>query len=341
MSAGTISHFAHGTAPRRPARAATANAAAPTSAAAAASTKSDASRPGASRTIPTISPATQKTITAAPSSACLPIARQVVALQPARQAVEAGEEDALGDIREVELVAHLPLQLSGDDDAVPQLGVRREPRVERDVGLRQEREQGVLVHDPRVERRRLDEERELSELLERFDASDLVLQQLGREDVGAFALEQRPETLRQELVHPGEIDAPDGAVPVEARRMCGCEVQRDVRRERPVEHSRRQAVVLPERQPVPDGVDRNGVARGVLAERAQDVPLELTRVAAEPRDARAQVFLRVTAPAKRVARAMPPETLVPGLSEQTLLQLDPRRDANVVHAARRSRNTSW
>ena len=36
--------------------------------------RSDASRPGARRTIPTTSPATQKTITNAPSSACLPIA---------------------------------------------------------------------------------------------------------------------------------------------------------------------------------------------------------------------------------------------------------------------------
>src|SRR4051794_3752682 len=151
MSAGTISHFAQGAAPRRPARAATANPAAPTSAAAAASATSAASRPGASRTIPTISPATQKTTTAAPSSACLAIARQVVALQPAREAVEPGEEDALGHVREVELVAHLPLQLRGNHDAVPKLGARGEPRVEREVGLREEREQRVLVHDPRVE----------------------------------------------------------------------------------------------------------------------------------------------------------------------------------------------
>src|SRR3954453_12809197 len=218
MSAGTISHFAHGTAPRRPARAATANAAAPTSAAAAASTKSDASRPGASRTIPTTSPATQKKMTAAPSSACLPIARQVVALQPARQAVEPREEDALGHVREVELVAHLPLQVRGDDDAVPQLGARVKPRVEREVGLREEREQRVLVHDPRVERRRLDEERELSELLERVDAPNLVLDQLGREDVGAFALEHRPEAVWQKLVHAREVDAPHRAVFREARR---------------------------------------------------------------------------------------------------------------------------
>jgi len=46
-----------------------------------------------------------------------------MALQPATQAVEAGEEDALGDVGLVELVADLPLQFGGDDVADVEIGV--------------------------------------------------------------------------------------------------------------------------------------------------------------------------------------------------------------------------
>jgi hypothetical protein len=39
--------------------------------------------------------------------------RAVIPLQQPREAVKAGEEDALGDVRLIELVAHFPLQLRG------------------------------------------------------------------------------------------------------------------------------------------------------------------------------------------------------------------------------------
>src|SRR5205085_12164663 len=48
--------------------------------------------------------------------------RLVIPREPARQAVEAGEEDALGHVRLVELVADLPLQLGGDDHAPREIG---------------------------------------------------------------------------------------------------------------------------------------------------------------------------------------------------------------------------
>jgi hypothetical protein len=84
-----------------------------------------------------------------------------VAREPAREAVEAGEEDAFGHVRLVELVAHFRLEPGGDDDLAPEVGVLGEPGVEREVGPRGERAQGVLVDDPFVERRRLDEQDEV------------------------------------------------------------------------------------------------------------------------------------------------------------------------------------
>jgi hypothetical protein len=68
-----------------------------------------------------------------------------------------------------------------------------------------------------------------------------------------------------ELVGVDVVDHPHGSVGVAfaARRR---KVQRDVRRERPVEQPRRQAVVLREREPVPRRVLGNGIARRVLAE---------------------------------------------------------------------------
>src|SRR5687768_9757797 len=40
-----------------------------------------------------------------------------IPLQPLRQAIESGEQHALGDVGLIELVAHFPLQLRGNDDA--------------------------------------------------------------------------------------------------------------------------------------------------------------------------------------------------------------------------------
>src|SRR5690242_15845083 len=50
------------------------------------------------------------------SSFARTLARREVALQPLREAVEAGEEDALGDVGLIEFVAHFPLQRGRDDD---------------------------------------------------------------------------------------------------------------------------------------------------------------------------------------------------------------------------------
>ena len=71
------------------------------------------------------------------------------------------------------------------------------------------------------------------------------------------------------------VDAPDDAVLVVPLEVVGREVQRDVGGEGPVEQPRRQAVVLRQGQPVPDRVGRDGAARGVLAEVAQEMCLQL------------------------------------------------------------------
>src|SRR5947209_1524264 len=86
--------------------------------------------------------------------------RRVEAGEPAGEAVEPGEEQPLGDVCLVELVAHLPFQLGGHDHAA------YEPRRGGQAGVEPQRrvggagEQGVLVYDPLGERRGLEEEGE-------------------------------------------------------------------------------------------------------------------------------------------------------------------------------------
>src|SRR4051812_17261621 len=55
--------------------------------------------------------------------------RRVIALEPATEPIEPGEQHALGDVRLIELVANLPLQFRRDDDALRQRLVRRNPFV--------------------------------------------------------------------------------------------------------------------------------------------------------------------------------------------------------------------
>src|SRR6267142_4016242 len=91
---------------------------------------------------------------------CLWRFRRVIALEPPAQSIETWEQGPLVDIGLIELVAHFPLQLSGNNDAAAQVRVRLEPRVEARGGIRHQREERELVQDARVERRWLDEEHE-------------------------------------------------------------------------------------------------------------------------------------------------------------------------------------
>jgi hypothetical protein len=92
---------------------------------------------------------------------------------------------------------------------------------------------------------------------------------LGREHVRAFVPHDFLKRRRQELVRAHEVERPDHtvlAVAVERRR---CEVQRDVRRIRPIEEPRRQTMVAREREPVPSRVVRHVAPARVPAEAPQ------------------------------------------------------------------------
>ena len=156
-----------------------------------------------------------------------------------------------------------------------------------------EREERVLVDDPVVERRRLEEDDEvLAEPVEVRQGRSELVQEVGRHRVHALLLERAAEPARQELVRLHEVDHPDRAVLVVVRGQRRREVEGDVRRVRPVEEACREAVVLREREPVPQRVFGHRVALGVLAKVPEQVRLDLVEVAAEPLQARREV--RVT-----------------------------------------------
>jgi hypothetical protein len=130
-----------------------------------------------------------------------------------------------------------------------------------------------------------------------------------------------------------EVHHPDQPVLVELDRARGREVQRDVGRVRPVEHPRREPVVLRERKPVPELVDLADIAVRVLAEIAQQVAFDVGVLAAEPLQARdkARVPGRLT-PEHEVG-AVPPQRVVPGLGKEQVLQVSPGFSTNLVHWA--------
>src|SRR5581483_5458304 len=106
-------------------------------------------------------------------------ARGEVATQPDGEAVETGEEDALGDVRLVELVANFPLQLRGQDDAPGEPRVALEPLVHARLGRRHQREERVLVDDALVEGGRLEEDDEVvAELVELRQSRRALAQQI-------------------------------------------------------------------------------------------------------------------------------------------------------------------
>ena len=90
-----------------------------------------------------------------------------------------------------------------------------------------------------------------------------------------------PQRLGQQLVRAHVVDRPhDTVLVVTVQRRRG-EVQRDVRRERPVEQTRRQLVVLREREPVPRRVVRDVALPRVLSEAADQGRLQRPWVAAD------------------------------------------------------------
>ena len=108
-----------------------------------------------------------------------------------------------------------------------------EPAVERNVAQREER---ILIDDALVEGGRLDEDHEVvSELVELAEIRCDRGAHLRGEDVRSFPFQLLAELVRRELVRAHVVDHPNGTVFFECACTCGCEVQRDVGRVRPVE----------------------------------------------------------------------------------------------------------
>ena len=109
--------------------------------------------------------------------------------------------------------------------------------------------------------------------------------------------------------------------------MFGREVQRDKRRIGPVDQPRRQAVMLPEREPVPHRIDaRRRLRVRVLAEVAQQRQLERVdaRLPCQPQQAVRQFVCSRCEAAERVRRTETLQLGVPRPGEQHLVQFAPR-----------------
>src|SRR5262245_19709229 len=86
--------------------------------------------------------------------------RQIVACQPAAQAVEVRKQDALVDIRLIEFVPDLPLQRRGHDNPPAQLRMLPEPVAHSRGWTGHQRKELELVEDPLVDRRGFHEHEE-------------------------------------------------------------------------------------------------------------------------------------------------------------------------------------
>src|SRR5262249_60882374 len=87
----------------------------------------------------------------------------------------------------------------------------------------------------------------------------------------------------------------------------GGEVKRDQGRVRPIEQSRRQTVVLRQREPIPRGVANAGCGPRVLPKVPQQMRLERRVWTAEPDQARRQTIARVREPTEHEIATPPVE----------------------------------
>jgi hypothetical protein len=151
------------------------------------------------------------------------------------------------------------------------------------------------------------------------------------EHLGAFFLEDAQQQVGDHLVDGDEVHAPDDAVAVVLLQVLGDEVQGDGRRIGPVEQTRRQAVVLAQGHPVPDGIVEVGLLMGVLAEVAQQVAFELRERTAQPHEGGLQVAGGLGQAAEAEVRPEPSQFLLEGILEESVVQFVPGRDTDVVH----------
>jgi hypothetical protein len=201
--------------------------------------------------------------------------RQIVARQPAAQAVEARKQDTLVDVRLIEFVPDLPLERRRHDNPPAQLRMLPEPVAHSRSRTGHQREEGELIDDAPVDRRRFHEHQkrvpgERIELAQRAKGAE----QFDREGLRSFLFENPLQAPRKPFVRLHEVHAPHRAVRVEVGRIFGCEMKRDQRGIRPVEKASGEPPMLRQRHPVPHRIGMGPLRVCILAKVAQECHLE-------------------------------------------------------------------
>jgi len=75
----------------------------------------------------------------------------VIPSEPPTQSIQPREQHTLGDIRLIQLVADLPFQLGGDDDAAIEIRPLFQPVVKCRFRITHQREQRELINDAIIE----------------------------------------------------------------------------------------------------------------------------------------------------------------------------------------------
>jgi len=160
-----------------------------------------------------------------------------------------------------------------------------------------------------------------------------------RERLRLFLLEDRFQPAGQQLVRLHEVHTPDDAVPIVFLRVLRHEVKRHEWRIGPVDEPCRQAVMLAERQPVPDRLDP--VCRlpvrvfGEVAQQRLFQRVDARLPSGQAHQAVRQFVRRRGQASEGVRGAEPLQRRVPRLGKQHLIQFAPR--FRLVHSSRLSR----
>ena len=261
----------------------------------------------------------------------------VVALEPAAEAIDAGVDDALGDVGHVELVANFPFEAGGKDDAAGEAGsLPLEPLVDLHDGVGNEGEEGGLVDDAGVERGGLKEGDAVVTFagdvgVELGEGGGVVVEHLGGEEEGAFFVEDAFEAVGEVVAAGNEINGEDHAVNTEVVEVFGGEVEGDVGRVGPVEEAGGEAVVLGDGEPVPGGVAGDLAGDGVFAEVAEEGIFEGGEASTEAEEAGAGREGVVGDAAEGEGGAKAAVGLVPGTVIEPFLQVGPAFDADLLH----------
>ncbi len=218
-----------------------------------------------------------------------------MALEPAAEAVQAGEEHPLVDVGLVQLVAHLPLQSRRNDNLAGDAGVGAEPVVQHQARVGHDRTEGVLVDDAVVNGGGLEEDQHLLAVqgIQFVQGVDHVRQQFNGQHVGPLLLHPFPQAPGEAFVGLDVVHRPDSAVAVEFLQVARGEVHGHEGGIGPVHHPCGQAVMLGNGEPVPEGVRLHHVAVGVLLEIAQHVPLQLGKGTSHAHQGRLQAVAAV------------------------------------------------